>query len=184
MAGRDGGSVYVGASSRCELCGQDVTCLDEHDRCEQCVLRAELLAAELLPALEQFVRAGLERGLSEDQLREAFDLCLSDREGELAELSLSRRPGWGDEAGIWRLTPYSAWLDDAHEHEPNRIRRLRRERGLSAEVLADRLGVGVAELALWEHTPEVPSQIVEQLAAIFAVSVPHLMKTDMDWLEG
>ncbi|HEY1523293.1 MAG TPA: helix-turn-helix domain-containing protein [Solirubrobacteraceae bacterium] len=184
MAGREGGSVFVGAKSRCELCGQDVTCLDEQDRCERCVLRADLLAGELLPAMEQFVRTGLERGLSEDQLREAFELGLNDTEGELAELSLSRRPGWGDEAGIWRITPYSAWLDQTPEHEPNRIRRLRRERGLSAEVLADQLGVAVAELALWEHTPEVPPHIVEQLAAVFAVSVPHLMKTDMDWLQG
>jgi DNA-binding transcriptional regulator YiaG len=55
---------------------------------------------------------------------------------------------------------------------------------MSAEVLAGQLGVAVAELALWEHTPEVPSHIVEQLAAIFSVSVPHLMKTDMDWLQG
>ena len=184
MASRDGGSVFVGASSRCELCGQDVTCLDEQDRCEQCVLRSELLAAELLPTMEQFVRAGLERGLSEEQLREAFELCLSDREGELAELSLSRRPGWIRQVGTWQIRPYSAWMDQTPEHEPNRIRRLRRERGLSAEVLADRLGVEVAELALWEHTPEVPPHVVKELAAIFAVSVPHLMKTDMDWLQG
>jgi helix-turn-helix protein len=184
MGARDGGSVSVSARSQCDLCGQYVTCLDEEDRCEQCVLRAELLAGELLPALEQFVRAGVERGLSEEQLREAFELCLSDREGELAELSLSRRPGWVGEAGIWRLTPYSAWLDQVPEHEPNRIRRLRRERGLSAEALAERLGVGVAELALWEHTTEVPEHIVDELAVIFAVSVPHLMKTDMDWLQG
>jgi DNA-binding XRE family transcriptional regulator len=184
MAGKDAGSLFVGARSRCELCGQDVTCLDEENRCEQCVLRAELLAGELLPAMEQLVRAGVERGLSEEQLREAFELCLSDSEGELVELSLSRRPGWFGDTGIWRLTPYSAWLDETPEHEPNRIRRLRRERGLSAEALADRLGVAVAELALWEHTPEVPDRIVEQLAAIFGVSVPHLMKTDMDWLQG
>jgi hypothetical protein len=184
MAGREGGSVFVGARSRCELCGQDVMCLDEQDRCEQCVLRAELLAAELLPAMEQFVRAGVERGLSEEQLREAFELVLSDSAGELTELSLSRRPGWDDETGIWRITPYSAWLDQTPEHEPNRIRRLRRERELSAETLADRLGVAVSELALWEHTPEVPAHIVEHLADIFAVSVPHLMKTDMDWLQG
>ena len=184
MAARDSGSVSVGARSQCELCGQYVTCLDEQDRCEQCVLRAELLAGELLPTLEQFVRAGRERGLSEEQLQEAFELCLRDDEGELTELSLSRRPGWADQSGIWRLTPYSAWLDEAPEHEPNRIRRLQRERGLSAEVLADQLGVAVAELALWEHSPEVPDRIVEQLADIFSVSVPHLMKTDMDWLQG
>ena len=181
MAGRDGGSTYVGAGARCELCGSDVTCLDEQDRCEQCVLRAEKLTDELLPAMEQFVRTGLERGLSEDQLREAFELCLSDGEGELPELSVARDPAG---AGAWQITPYSAWLDQTPEYEPNRIRRLRRERGLSAENLAERLGVAVAELALWEHTPEVPSDVVAQLATIFGVSVPHLMKTDMDWLQG
>jgi DNA-binding transcriptional regulator YiaG len=184
MEGRDGGSVFVGARAHCGLCGQRVTCLDEQNRCEECVLRAELLADEVLPAMEQVVRAGLERELSEEQLREAFELCLSDVEGELTELSLSRRPGWARQDGIWRITPYSAWLDQTPDHEPNRIRRLRRERGMSAEVLAGQLGVAVAELALWEHTPEVPSHIVEQLAAIFSVSVPHLMKTDMDWLQG
>jgi DNA-binding XRE family transcriptional regulator len=184
MAGSEGGSIFVGARSRCELCGKDVTCLDEQDRCEQCVLRAEQLAGELLPAMEQFVEAALERGLSEEQLREAFDLCLNDGEGELTELSVARDPGRTGWAGIWQITPYSAWLDQTPEYEPNRIRRLRRERGLSAEVLAERLGVAVAELALWEHTPEVPADVVERLAAMFAVSVPHLMKTDMDWLQG
>jgi DNA-binding transcriptional regulator YiaG len=184
MATRDGSSVFVGATAQCELCGQDVTCLDEQDRCEQCVLRSEQLAGELLPAMEQFVRTGLERELTEDQLRDAFELCLNDVEGELTDLALSRRLGWSDHTGTWQITPYSAWLDQTPEHEPNRIRRLRRARGMSAEVLADQLGVAVAELALWEHTPEVPSKIVEQLAAIFAVSVPHLMKTDMDWLHS
>lgn len=184
MAGSDGGSTFVGASARCELCGSDVTCLDEQDRCEQCVLRAEQLADELLPAMEQFVRAGLERGLTEDQLREAFELCLNDGEGDLPELSVGRNPGRAGRASIWEITPYSAWLDQPPEYEPNRIRRLRRERRLSAEVVAQRLGVAVAELALWEHTPEVPSEVVEQLATIFGVSVPHLMKTDMDWLAG
>lgn len=169
--------------SRCELCGEQVGRLDEHDRCEQCVLRAERLASELLTSLEEFVRAGLESGLSEDQLREAFELILAGEEAELPDLALARQLGEGNR-GTWFVQPYSAWLDHVPEYEPNRIRRLRQARGLSVERVAEELGVAVAELALWEHTPEVPANVVERLAEIFAVSVPHLMKTDTDWLQG
>jgi hypothetical protein len=184
MATRDGGFTFVRAQSRCALCGNDVTCLDEEDRCEQCVLTAERLALELCPSLEELVQAGLRMGLSEDQLRDVFELILADRQGELAELSVAREPAARDGHAVWHITPYSAWLDQHPEYEPNRIRRVRRERGLSAEVVAQRLGVSVAELALWEHTIEVPEEIVNELAVMFGVSVPHLMKTDMDWLQG
>lgn len=184
MATRDGGFTFVRAQSHCALCGNDVTCLDEEDRCEQCVLTAERLAAELCPGLEELVQAGLRMGLSDDQLRDLFELILADRPGELPDLSVMREPAMADGHPVWHIAPYSAWLDQHPEYEPNRIRRLRRERGLSAEVVADRLGVRVAELALWEHTLEVPQDIVNELAVMFGVSVPHLMKTDMDWLQG
>lgn len=176
--------MFVGAASRCELCGDEVARLDEHDRCEQCVLRAERIAEELLGELENLVRAGLEAGLSEGQLREAFDLALADEEGELSELSITRHARRPDRRAAWTVDPYSAWLECEADFLPNRIRRLRRTRAMSAEVLAGRLGVSVSELALWEHTTEVPQDVVEALAAIFGVSVPHLMKTDMDWLQG
>lgn len=175
--------MFIGTQSRCELCGEEVARLDEHNRCEECVLRAERLASELLTALEEFVRAGLESGVNEEQLREAFELTLAGDEAELPDLALARQVGEGDR-GTWSVQPYSAWLDHVPDYEPNRIRRLRRMRGLSAERVADQLGVAVAELALWEHTPEVPTHIVEQLAEMFGVSVPHLMKTDIDWLQG
>jgi hypothetical protein len=57
-------------------------------------------------------------------------------------------------------------------------------RALSGEALAERLGVTVSGLGLWEHTTEVPKDVVQELAGVPGVSVPHLMKTDMDWLEG
>ena len=176
--------MFIGAPSRCELCGDDAARLDEHDRCEQCVLRAERIAEELLAELENLVRTGIDAGLSEDQLREAFELTLGDEEGELAELSIARRPRPESRRAAWSVTPFSAWLDYEPEFEPNRIRRLRRMRALSAEALAGRLGVTVSELALWEHTTEVPNDVAEELAGVFGVSVPHLMKTDMDWLQG
>jgi DNA-binding transcriptional regulator YiaG len=184
MISRDGGFTFVRAQSRCALCGTVVACLDEEERCEQCVLTAERLAVELLPAMEEFVQLALRMGLSEDQLRGAFELVVSDREGELGDLSVSRNSGAVDHQAVWHVAPYSAWMDQHPEYEPNRIRRLRRERGLSAETVSRRLGVPVAELALWEHTLEVPDEIVQQLAGMFGVSVPHLMKTDMDWLQG
>jgi hypothetical protein len=184
MAASDGSFTSVRSQARCELCGNLVACLDEQDRCEQCVLTAERLAVELLPSVEELVQSARAMGLSEDQLREAFELSLSDTGGELAELSVTREPGEGRRQAVWHIAPYSAWLDQHPEYEPNRIRRLRRERGLSAELVAGRLGVAVAELALWEHTLEVPEDIVRQLAEMFGVSVPHLMKTDMDWLQG
>lgn len=176
--------MFIGAPSRCELCGDSVARLDEHDRCEQCVLRAERIAEELLAELENLVRAGLEAGLSEEQLREAFELTLGDEEGELSELSVSRHARRGIRGAAWAVDPNSAWLDYGPDFLPNRIRRLRRMRALSAEALAERLGVTVSELALWEHTTEVPTDKVQELAGVFGVSVPHLMKTDMDWLQG
>jgi DNA-binding transcriptional regulator YiaG len=175
--------MFTRTQPRCELCAEAAACLDEHDRCEGCVLRAERLANELLASLEEFVRAGLKSGLTEDQLREAFELTLTGEEAELSDLAVARQLRDG-ERGAWLVQPYSAWLDRVPEYEPNRIRRLRRMLGLSAEHVAAQLGVAVAELALWEHTPEVPAHIVERLAEIFGVSVPHLMKTDIDWLQG
>jgi hypothetical protein len=175
--------VLTSTQFRCQLCGEAVGCLDEHDRCEECVLRAERLARELLVSLEEFVRAGLENGLTEEQLREAFELTLSGEEAELPDLAVAREVSPG-ELAAWSVQPQSAWLDHIPDYEPNRIRRLRQSRGLSAERVADELGVCVAELALWEHTPEVPAHVARRLADIFGVSVPHLMKTDMDWLQG
>jgi ribosome-binding protein aMBF1 (putative translation factor) len=148
------------------------------------VLRAERIAEELLAELENLVRAGLEAGLSAEQLREAFELSLADEEGELSELSITRHIRRAGRQAAWSVDPYSAWLDYEPDFLPNRIRRLRRTRAMSAETLADRLGVAVSELALWEHTTEVPEHVAEELAAVFGVSVPHLMKTDMDWLQG
>ena len=176
--------MFIGAASRCELCGDQAARLDEHDRCEQCVLRAERIAEELLGELENLVRAGLEAGLSEEQLREAFELTLSDRDGELSELSITRHARTTGRVAAWSVDPYSAWLEHEPDFLPNRIRRLRRMRTLSVEALADRLGVTVSELALWEHSDEVPADVAEELASVFGVSVPHLMKTDMDWLQG
>lgn len=174
----------IGAPSRCELCGDEIARLDEHDRCEGCVLRAERIAEDLLADLESLVRGGLAAGLTPEQLLDAFQLALSDEEGELPGLSITRHPLRTSAGAAWSVTPFSAWLDQNPQFEPNRIRRLRRMRALSAEALADRLGVTVSELALWEHTPEVPEDIAEELAEIFGVSVPHLMKTDTDWLQG
>ena len=174
--------MLIRAQAHCELCGQDVARVDEDDRCEQCVLRAQGLAAELFACLEDLVRLGLDGGLAEEQLRAAFELSLADEEGELSELSVARHAD--GERGIWSVSPHSAWLDYSSECLPNRIRRLRRARGMSAEALATRLGVTVSELALWEHTTEVPKDVVEELAEIFNVSVPHLMKTEMDWLHN
>jgi hypothetical protein len=184
MAAKDGGFTFVRVQARCELCGQDVSCLDEQNRCEQCVLTAERVARELMPNLEEQVQVALQIGLSREQLLEAFELIIRDGEGELGELSITRAPAAGDGHPVWHIAPYSAWMDQHPEYEPNRIRRVRRERGLSAEVVAGHLGVCVAELALWEHTVDVPDDVVRALAELFGVSVPHLMKTDMDWLEG
>ena len=174
----------IGAVSRCELCGDAAALLDEHDRCERCVLRAERIAEELLAELENLVHSGLEAGLSEAQLREAFELTLADEEGALSELSVTRHGHRASRHAGWSVDPYSAWLDYEPDFLPNRIRRLRRTRAMSAEALADRLGVAVSELALWEHSTEVPADVAQELAGVFGVSVPHLMKTDMDWLQG
>jgi DNA-binding transcriptional regulator YiaG len=176
--------MFVRAPACCELCGQAVARVDEHDRCEQCVLRAEALAAELLVRLEELVRRGLAAGLTEAQLRDAFELSLADEVGELSELSLSRHPAAGEERGTWQVDPQSAWLDSGSEALPNRIRRLRQEKAMSAESLAAMLGVSVSSLALWEHTAEVPQGVARRLAEILGVSVPHLMKTDVEWLRN
>src|SRR5437588_225726 len=102
--------MITGAQSRCDLCGHEVACLDEQNRCEQCVLRAEWLAAELFATLEEFIRFGLESGLTEQQLREAFELSLAGGEGEIPDLSLRRQPVVAEERALWLVAPYSAWL--------------------------------------------------------------------------
>lgn len=178
------GKTFAGARTRCELCGDAVARLDEHDRCEQCVLRAERIAEELLSELENLVHASHEAGLSEGQLREAFELTLGDEEGELSELPVSRHAFQGLPTALWTVDPHSAWLDCEPDFLPNRIRRLRRMRALSAEVLAGQLGVTVSELALWEHTTEVPDDVAAELAGVFGVSVGHLMRTDADCGQG
>ena len=106
----------MGVRSRCQLCGHEVACLDEQDRCEQCVLRAERLAADLLPAMEQFVRAALESGLTENQLLEAFELCLLNDEGELSELSVSRNPAC---TGAWTRESTATTRTLRPQHAPH-----------------------------------------------------------------
>jgi len=137
--------MFIGTASRCALCGDEVARLDEHDRCERCVLRAERIAEELLAELENLVRAAREAGLSEEQLREAFELTLGDEEGELSELSVSRQVRREGRAASWRVNPYSAWLDYEPDFLPNRIRRLRRMKALSAEALADHEALPLVE---------------------------------------
>src|SRR5436305_6525670 len=135
MATRDGGFTFIRAQARCALCGNEVSCVDEEERCEQCVLTAERLSAELFPGLEELVQTGLRMGLTEDQLRDVFELVVSDGQGEVSELSVARQPAADDTHAVWHIAPYSAWLDQHPEYEPNRIRRLRRGQGLSAEVV-------------------------------------------------
>ena len=132
---------------RCALCGEAQRLLDEHDRCEQCVIDLELIAAQTLAELECAVESGLSKGLTRDQLREVFEMMLTDGEGKAPAIHLRRRRS--PVSADWFLEPASAFIENDSEYERNAIARLRWGSGLSRDALARQLGVSVTDVALW-----------------------------------
>jgi len=124
----------------CARCGREVACLDEHDRCEQCVIAAHSIVCGPLTSLEAVVDDLVGLGLSADQIRRAVELSLTNAIGVVDGAMVARCPTTTGERGVWGVEPGSAWLDGSRS-EPNRIRGLRRSAGMSREGLADHLAV-------------------------------------------
>lgn len=171
--------VIYDKGARCAFCGEDGSRLDQHDRCEQCVLDAEKLAARPLDLLEKYVARGREYGLSAAQLREAFEMTLAGADGLLSGTIVGRRA----KECVWLVEPLSVFVDNSGDdfpREPNEIAALRRHVGWSVERLAARMGVAPTELALWEHGKIPPRRSAMELADMFGVALDCLLGC-RDW---
>jgi len=78
---------------RCTLCAEPSR-LDEHDRCEQCVLDAEHIACRLYEA-ESAIAAVRRCGLSEEQIHDAMQMMCSATDGALNGTPVPSKPGTG-----------------------------------------------------------------------------------------
>lgn len=87
--------------ARCARCGERVALVDEHDRCEQCVLGAEHAAAHLTEYIEGTVADLLrDRLVTTDQLRALFELTLANAAGTVPGTLLARQPVTTLERGV------------------------------------------------------------------------------------
>jgi hypothetical protein len=159
---------------RCSRCGQARTLLDEHDRCEQCVMGLTHIVAQTLEDLENIVATWRDRGLTGAQLHEVVAMMLTDRAGTAASSPFRRDPVDTSEGAIWFLEPPSLFDDD--DARPNRIGRLRQASGVSREALAERLDVPVTDLALWEAGTVPPDDALVRLAGWFGVREAFLVE--------
>jgi DNA-binding XRE family transcriptional regulator len=127
--------------------------------------------AVLLDQLDSAVEALLERGLTQDQLREALELALSNRAGGLSGdlVVRDRRMQAGFE--VWDIPSLSG--DDRPTR--SRLRRLRRSSGYTLEDFAAELGEDVATVAQWEEGAPIPDEALEYLSAKFGLSVPWML---------
>lgn len=61
----------------------------------------------------------------------------------------------------------------------NKIRTLRKEKGLSQEALANQLHISFQAISKWENDVSLPDiTLLPQLAAIFGVSIDALFETN------
>jgi hypothetical protein len=110
--------------------------VDEYGRCERCVSDANRRAV-ILDELDSAVEAALESGLTPDQLREAFELALSNRPGA-CPATASSATGAHRGYEVWGIRPASSWDEDPPAS--GRLRDLRRASGFTLEELAAELG--------------------------------------------
>jgi transcriptional regulator with XRE-family HTH domain len=137
--------------------------------------------------LEELVKDWLDWGLTPSQLREALEMSLLDTEGPLTGTLLTRESGGtccGDErcearsAGMWDGP--TSLFDDRDASGLSPISYWRHMERLSLEAVANRLGVAVSELALWEHGALPPREHARALSAMFGVSLDFLLGLSKD----
>ena len=169
----------VSEATRCVSCRKAIARLDEHERCEQCVMDAEHVAAALLSTLEDFVRDALQAAVTPDQLREALEMSITDKGGMLSSGGFHREiVGAPLERGFWTIVPGSSFLDDDEPRRKNRIRQLRNMSVMSTETVAEKIGVSVDELASWESDVlprEDQAQAFANLCNLFGVMPAFLL---------
>jgi hypothetical protein len=137
----------------CGECGNAVLRVDEHGCCEDCYIKLEQVVSKLW-RMEEVVQEWRASDLPADLFMAAVEMSVTDAEGPLPNTRFSRELVETSEGAIWSV-PESAFDPmDAGPWErgadPNGIRSFRRAYGLSLEVLAEKLSVPIAELALWE----------------------------------
>ena len=176
-------SATIQRDARCALCGELVALVDEHDRCERCMIDAEHVATELTEYLEGTVAELLRDGLvTVEQLRGAFELTLANAAGTVPGLGLMRRPVTTRERGMWEVAVPSAWLEGRKGPAKN-IGHLRNASRLTLEELAERLGVTPQDVALWERGATPPEGYVRAMSEMWAVSADYILGLDRDYEE-
>ncbi len=169
----------VSEATRCVSCRKTITRLDEHDRCEQCVMDAEHVAAQLFHDLENIVAKALESSVTLDQLREALEMSIANKGGILSSGGFYRELVDAPcERGFWTIVPGSSFLDDDEPRRKNRIRQLRHMSVMSREAVAEKIGVSVDELAAWEQDVlprEDQAQAYANLCNLFGVMPAFLL---------
>jgi hypothetical protein len=140
----------VAIESRCCNCQTIVARLDENGWCEQCWLGLRP-AYQLFHDLEALVKQALDADLlTSTQLQEALRMSFENVDGPLAGTGFRRAPVEApNERGIWHI-PSSAF-DAAPRGRRNRVALLRHMARLSLEAVAEKIGVPVEEVALWEQ---------------------------------
>jgi hypothetical protein len=139
----------VAIESRCCNCQNIAARLDEDGWCEQCWLN-QCRAYQLFHDLEALVEQALNTGvLTSAQLQEAVRMSFENVDGTLAGTGFWREAVDTSERGIWNL-PSSAFDSDPRGRR-NRIALLRHMQRLSLEAVAEKIGVPVEEVALWEQ---------------------------------
>jgi DNA-binding XRE family transcriptional regulator len=147
---------------RCALCGASRVLVDEHDRCERCVLDAAKRSGALAD-WEERAMGVLEAGATVAQLRAALDLFLADDTGLLPGDFIERdAEGWAP--------PRSVFLDDETEDREPRLRQLRRLSRWTLEEFADVLDVEPSTVALWERGAKIPERALACCSELFGVS--------------
>ena len=66
-----------------------------------------------------------------------------------------------------------------HEHFSGNLRRLRQQKGLTQEQLANHLGVSVQSVSRWECAITLPDvMLLPELARLYGVTVDDLYRSD------
>jgi DNA-binding XRE family transcriptional regulator len=129
-------------------------------------------AYQLFHDLEALVKQALDADvLTSTQLQEALRMSFENVDGPLAGTGFRREPVETDERGIWHV-PSSAF-DSAPRGRRNRIALLRHMGRLSVEAVAEKIGVPVQDVALWEQDvlpAEQDATAAATLCSLFGVS--------------
>jgi DNA-binding transcriptional regulator YiaG len=159
-------SSSVSPSHACTLCERHAR-VDENGRCEACVF-AIYSRACILSNLEGDIESLLNGGMTGEELHEALDLMLSDREGTVA---MVRRES--DGGAIW-IEPNSAFLDHEDPARQTNLGWMRRAQGWTLERLAEAMDASEEAVALWERGAPIPHGPLERLARLLRVQ-PHFL---------